>query len=81
MKPRTQTYIFPPPPVMVTVEKARLDKMKRLLKYSRSDRRRQAQCIADMKADNARLYSKLNECGWGLDGRGQWKTITPSPAT
>lgn len=62
----------PEPPAMVTIPLAELAKLKRLLKFSRGDRRRQAQCIADMKSDNDRLYRKLNECGWGLDCRGQW---------
>lgn len=80
-----QRDLFPPPPpdppAMVTLPAAELAKLKRLLKFSRSDRKRQAQCIADMKSDNARLYAKLNDCGWALDGWGKWKRLQhPTPA-
>jgi len=51
---------------MVTVERAEWERVNRLLKFCRGDRRRQAQCIADLKGDCDRLYSKLKAAGGEL---------------
>lgn len=54
------------PVEMVTVERAEWERVNRLLKFCRGDRRRQAQCIADLKGDCDRLYSKLKAAGGEL---------------
>lgn len=47
-----------PPAEMVTVTREEWERVNRLLKHARGDRKRQAQCIADLKGDCDRLYRK-----------------------
>jgi len=68
-----QRDLFPPlaPPTpspveWVTVEKAEWERVNRLLKFCRGDRKRQAQCIAELKGDCDKLYAKLKAAGGEL---------------